>query len=248
VAFRTPNQVIKEDGIDLWAEVRALKAQGIGVTEIARDYNIKIMTMAKFINKEEAKEGQEDTGRGSKDLHTYALEKYGKNLPDLLKDWLADPTMTGPVMAKRLNCTNESIHYWMKKYNLKITRKESHKRTILTGRRNYKVMVANGRKTLLRRAVKGSLAAENIYNYLQTRLLDKPFPDFDLVAGMNQWNIIPPKEVDIAIVAIRQDRLTRWGAMPIPLRLKWTANFITKAERNVTTIKTRFLGRRDGKS
>lgn len=216
----TPTQAAASLGItleQLREQVKELSDQGLGISEIGAKFNIRTMTVGNILYVLKRKQDQQANGghtgqRRRGYLESQAISRYGKPLRDLLTEWIQDTTVTGPVMAERLGCDIGAVHYWLKKYGLKhLTRKESHKRTRETRRRDYRKIMSATRKTHLRRAAKGSVVAEKVYNYLQRRLLDQPLPGFDVIAGMNQWHIIPPKEVDIALVAIRRDKRNLWG-------------------------------------
>lgn len=220
MSLMTPTQAAAALGItlqQLYEQFKELSSNGFGISEIGAKFNVRTMTVGQILNRLDRIQNRKANGESARKrprdyLETQARSKYGKSLRQVLTEWIDDPTVTGPVIADRLGCDVGAVHYWLKKYDLnKLTRSESHRRTRETGRRDYTQMISAGRKTLLRRAAKGSVVAEKVYNYLQHRLLDQPFPSFDVVAGMNQWHIIPPKEVDIAVVAIRRDRQTSWG-------------------------------------
>ena len=212
--WRTPGEYIAE-GRDLWAEIKPLIAQGIGVTELAQRFSIKRLTMANFIYKmkkrdEKGADADQKRGRAGA-VKKAARERYGKAPDELFTEWISDETVNGAVMAERLGVDITAVNYWLKKLGLPLSLQESRRRAKLAGRYDQDKAIANSRRTMLKNAfVAGSGAAQTIGRLLKADLLQTPLPNWDVIIGENAWHVIEPAEVDIPVVVIRRNVMT-WG-------------------------------------
>lgn len=206
--WRTPRQVELEEGIDLFKEVETLQAQGLGTTEIAAMFRIKLQSLTAFMNQRrlqrEINESRHSLGIEGKGwtVHQVAKKVYGKNLLILLLEWMKDPSVTASDVAIRLGADPSNTRKILKKYGLSLSRTEARNRAIQTGKVNYSDIIPKSRRSQSKRSLLGSTLSQKVTWLLKEELTSSPISGWDLIVGFSEWTIIHPKEVDIPVVAL----------------------------------------------
>jgi transposase len=222
---KTPSDIQNETGRPFVEVVKELMDQGLSITEVTKQLELKSVSMVSqklhlYQHEQEMKllTDNDFVLPGLKALKTKGVEKrFREQLGIEYKDWLKQKYIDeglSPFDIQKL--TNISIPTLLKNFSLYGINKslsQSRKDSIRTGKINYKDITSKSRKTMNKTTSsnKQELMRDTIKYYLEKQINQLKENNIEIVVGFNDWGILEFKEVDIPIIVIKGDKIRKYS-------------------------------------